>query len=521
MNIGSILTEVAAKHGDQTALVYGDLRRSFHDWNTRANRLSSALRKGGVANADRVAILQRNCPELMESLFATFKAGAIVVPVNARLHPREYQYIIDHSGARAIIATREFYDGLAGIRAGLPKVERIVGVDGAAPGIEGYDTFLAQGSPDNMDATVASDDLCWLFYTSGTTGRPKGAMVTHENLRFMTEHFFSEVDTLGPKDVVLHAGPLTHGSGLWTLPITRGAPVQVINDAVSFDPEHIFRLIERHRVTHIAFIAPTMITMLLRSPAIDKFDMSSLRFIGYGGSNMHVEDLKRAIGKWGPVLCQIYGQGECPMTISMLRPSDHVLDGSLVQEQRLASAGRPRAGIEVVVLDENDRPVRKDVIGEIALRGPVVMKGYWQDAKATADAFKNKWYHTGDLGKFDADNYVYLLDRKKELIISGGANIYPREVEEVLLMHPDVIEVAVIGIPDRLWGESVLALLRTRSSAPIPEQELIELCREHLAGYKKPRYFVFVSDLPKNAYGKIMKRELRQQYAEKFAVNAR
>ena len=518
MNVGSILSKVAAQHPERAALVYGEVRRTFREFNERTNRLASRFIRMGLAKGNRVAILQRNCPELLECLFASFKAGGIAVPINARLHPREYQYIIDHSGAKIVVYTKEFRDGIASIRENLPKVEKLICVDGASPDAEAYDAVLGCGTPDNVDIDMTPGDVCWFFYTSGTTGRPKGAMVTHGNLQFMTDHYFSEVYPLTPDDVVLHAGPLTHGSGLWALPITRGAPIQVINDAPSFDPAHIFRLIERHRVTQIAFIAPTMITMLLRSPEIDKYDLSSLRFLGYGGSNMLVEDLKRAVGKFGPILCQIYGQGECPMTISMLAPSDHVLGDDPAVEQRLASAGRVRAGIEVAVLDENNRPVANGTIGEVCLRGPVVMNGYWQDPKATGEAFKGNWYHAGDLGKFDDDGYLYLLDRKKELIISGGANIYPREVEEVLLLNPDVVEVAVIGVPDRLWGESVLALVRTRDGSTVTEEALVELCREHLAGYKKPRFFRFVTDLPKNAYGKTLKRELRQRYAAEFAA---
>ncbi len=517
MNIGSILSTAAARHPEHIAVIYKGQQRSFRAFNQRANRLASALRSMGLAKGDRVAVLQRNCPELMETMFASFKAGGVVVPINARLHPREYQFIIAHSGAKFVVFTKEFADGMAAVRAELPEVSCFIGVDGGASDTLCYDDLLAAGAPDDADAETAEGDVCWFFYTSGTTGRPKGAMVTHGNLRFMTDHYLSEVYPLLPQDMVLHAGPLTHGSGLWMLPITLGGATQVINDSPSFDPEHIFGLIERHKVSKIAFVAPTMITMLLRSPAIARFDLSSLKFIGYGGANMLVEDLKRAIRQWGPMLCQIYGQGESPMTISMLERQDHVLSEDPRIEQRLASAGKVRAGISVTVLDENARPVSVGEIGEVCITGPVVMKGYWRDDVATAEAFKGGIYHTGDLARFDEDGYLYLLDRKKEMIISGGANIYPREVEEILALHPDVVEVAVIGIPDRLWGESVLALVRPRENAAVTEGSLIALCQENLAGYKKPRYFRFVDDLPKNAYGKILKRELKQHYAAEFA----
>jgi acyl-CoA synthetase (AMP-forming)/AMP-acid ligase II len=509
MNIGSVLTRAAQRSPDRTAIIHGDLSRTYRDFNARANRLASRLHAAGVRNGDRVAILQRNCPELLETLFATFKAGAITVPINARLHPKEYAYILDDSGAKALIFTEEFGDGISSVRGELPAIDTFVCVGNAPEWAERYEQYLADGDATDRDADCADDDVAWLFYTSGTTGKPKGAMDSHGNLQFMSDHYPKEVYQLKADDIVMHPGPLTHGSGLWAIPITAGAGTHLIPTATSFDPDHIFGLIQKHRVTKIAFIAPTMITMLLNAPNIGKYDLSSLRFLGYGGSPMYVEDLKRAVKRWGPVLCQIYGQGEAPMTISMLTPEQHRLTSDPNYEKRMASAGKAREDITVAVLDENDQVLPDDQIGEVSLRGDVVMKGYWNKPEATAEAFKNSWYHTGDLGKRDSDGFYYLLDRKKELIISGGANVYPREVEEVLLLHEGVLEVAVIGIPDRLWGESVMAVVRPRAGAKVTEAELLDLCRNHLAGYKKPRFIRFQHDLPKSGYGKILKRELK------------
>ena len=516
MNIGSVLRNAARAAPKRVAVIHGDLRRTYQDVNARADRLASALEGAGLRRGDRVAILQRNCPELLETLFAIFKAGAIAVPINARLHPKEFAYILADSGAKAVIFTEEFASGLDSVRGELPELAVMVCAGAAPAWARSYDAFLAAGAPLHTDVDCAADDIAWLFYTSGTTGKPKGAMVTHANLAFMSDHFPREVYRLRGDDVVMHAAPLTHGSDLWALPITAGCGTHVIPVTASFDPEQIFKLIEAECVTVIAFLAPTMITMLLNSPAIDRYDMSSLRFIGYGGSPMYVEDLKRAVRCWGPIFCQIYGQGETPMTISMLTPDDHRLSSDPLAESRLASAGRAREDIIVAILDDADREVGPDQIGEIAIRGDVVMRGYWNKPEASQAAFKNGWYHTGDLGKRDADGYIYLLDRKKELIISGGANIYPREVEEALLLHPGVLEVAVIGIPDRLWGESVVAVVRPRPGAVPTEKELIELCHQHLARYKKPRFFRFAADLPKNAYGKILKRELKEQIASEM-----
>ncbi len=511
MNIGSLLTKAASSAPEHVCTIYRDVRRTYQETNDRANRLASAIQRAGISRGDRVVILQHNCPELLESIFGIFKAGAVAVPVNSRLHPKEYAYIIADSGAKAVIFTGEFAAGLASVRSEIPSAGLYICIGDSPPFAQNFEVFLTSGDVSFEDELQQAGDIAWLFYTSGTTGKPKGAMVTHGNLQFMTDRYPREVYSLGAKDVVMHAGPMTHGSGLWALPITAAAATQLIPSGRSFDPDHILKLVQDERVTKIAFIAPTMITMLLNSPAIGKYDTSSLRFIGYGGSPMYLEDLKRAIHAFGPVFCQIYGQGESPMTISMLTPDDHRLAMSGAAQERLASAGRVRKDITVAVLDSEDRELRDNEIGEIAIKGDVVMSGYWKKPEATEEAFKNGWYHTGDLGKRDSDGFLYLLDRKKELIISGGANIYPREVEEVLLLHPGVLEVAVIGVPDQLWGESVMAVVRLRPGAAPADSELGALCREHLAGYKKPRFFRYVTDLPKNGYGKILKRELKQQ----------
>jgi acyl-CoA synthetase (AMP-forming)/AMP-acid ligase II len=516
MNIGSLLTKAAKSVPQHTAIIYGDLRRTYRDTNARADRMASALERAGVGKGDRVAILQHNCPELLETLFAIFKVGGTAVPINSRSHPKEFAYIIADSGAKAVVFTEEFAAGIDLVHAEIGGVKLFVCIGGSPAWAQSFDAFLATGAATHADADCDNDDLAWLFYTSGTTGKPKGAMVSHGNLQFMTDHYPREVYKLRDDDVVMHAGPMTHGSGLWILPITAGGGTHLIPTSRSFDPGQIFSLIETQRVTKIAFIAPTMITMLLNSAAVDKYDTSSLRFVGYGGSPMYVEDLKRAVKRFGPVFCQIYGQGESPMTITMLTPEDHRLRDDPLAEKRLASAGRVREDIVVAVLDENDKELGPDKIGEIAIRGDVVMKGYWNKPEATEEVFKNGWYHTGDLGTCDEGGYIYLLDRKKELIISGGANIYPRELEEVLLLHPGVLEVAVIGLPDRLWGESVMAVVRPRPGADPTEDELFELCRSNLAGYKKPRYFRFVSDLPKSGYGKILKRELKAEIMEEM-----
>jgi acyl-CoA synthetase (AMP-forming)/AMP-acid ligase II len=363
MNIGSVLTHAARSSPDRVAVIYGDLRRNYRDLNSRANQLADSLRHTQIGKGDRVAVLQRNCPELLETLFASFKVGAAAVPMNARLHPKEVAYILQDSSAKAVIFTDEFSNSLDSVRRELSSTTTFVCIGKAPAWSVNYDAFIAGGDGTDRDVDCAQDDLAWLFYTSGTTGKPKGAMESHGNLQFMCNHYPREVYRLRDDDIVMHAGPLTHGSGLWAIPVTAGSGTHLIPTSVSFDPDYIFSLIQKHRVTKIAFIAPTMITMLLNAPSLRQYDLSSLRFLGYGGSPMYVEDLKRAIAQWGPILCQIYGQGETPMTISMLTPEDHRLTGTAEDEVRLASAGRAREDISVVILDENDRELGDDQIG--------------------------------------------------------------------------------------------------------------------------------------------------------------
>ena len=509
MNIGSLLTKASRLHGDRLAIQYGEQRLTYAELDQRIGRLAQALQILGVRPGDRVAIVQRNGPTLFETLLACFRAGAVAVPINVRLHPEEVAFICQDSGTRVLVATGEYAASALQARKQIPELQ-LVGVESIAGALD-YETLLSAADSLNADADVDPNDLAWLFYTSGTTGTPKGAMLTHGNLLAMTMNYYADVNPIAPEDVVLHAAPLTHGSGLYGLPAIAKGATNVILHTPSFDPEMVFKLVQDLRVTTIAFLAPTQIKMLLNGP-YRSYDLSSLRCIAYGGGPMYVEDMKQAVEAFGPVLVQIYGQGESPMTISYLRREEHVTHGDPVAEQRLASAGIPRTDVEVRIVDDDDREVAAGKIGEITARGSVVMAGYWNRPDATAETLRGGWLHTGDIGMMDAQGYLYLLDRKKDMIISGGNNIYPREIEEVLLGHPAVYEVAVIGVPDPLWGESVKAIIALRPGMALTEEELNAFCRQHLASYKKPRTVEFVPQLPKNAYGKILKRELREQY---------
>ena len=451
---------------------------------------------------------------MLVSMFACFKAGCGAVPINYRLHPNEFSFIIDHSDAAAVILSPEFNEALRDCRERLPKVRHFITLAGSRNGLLDYGNLLSRESDQSIDADVHPDDLAWLFYTSGTTGMPKGAMLTHRNLLAMTMNFYADIcPGFGPGDVALHAAPLSHGSGCYALPNIGKAAANVVLEAKSFDPELIFKTIEQYRVTNM-FAAPTMINLMINSPAVDRYDHGSLKALNYGGAPMLVEDLKAAIAKLGPCLVQLFGQAESPMTITYLPHKDHIVDGTPEQITRLASAGFARTDVEVKILDSNRKELPAGETGEIATRSDLVMKGYWRNPEATAETIVNGWLYTGDMGYIDDNGYLFIMDRSKDMIISGGENIYPREIEEVLIRHSAVREVAVIGIPDPKWGEAIKAIVAQNPGISVTEQELIDFCKDNIASYKKPKSVDFVDELPKNNYGKILKRELRAEYWE-------
>jgi len=327
----------------------------------------------------------------------------------------------------------------------------------------------------------------------------------------MTMAFFADMSPLGSDDAILHAAPLSHGSGLYLLPNIAKAANNVIPETRSFDPKTICETIQERKITNM-FAAPVMVKMLITWPEIDKYDLSSLKCLVYGGAPMHVEDLKEAMRKLPKCLVQLYGQGEAPMTISYLGKEEHLLEGTPEQMERLKSAGIAHTDVEMKIFDENGNELPPGEIGEVVCRGEVVMKGYWKNPEATKETLRGGWLHTGDLGRMDGRGYIYLLDRSKDMLISGGENIYCREVEEVILRHPAVHEVAVIGVPDEAWGESVKAIVALKPGMKAAEGEIIDFCKQNLASFKKPRSVEFIDELPKSSTGKVLKRELREKY---------
>ena len=448
----------------------------------------------------------RNNPEYAVALFGILRAGLVVVPVNAKLHARELAFILGNAECAALVFGEEH---AAQVESALAEARPrlLVRVGAGTQGVP-FEELLAAGHPSFSDADVQPGDLAWLFYTSGTTGFPKGAMLTHRNLVAMTVSCLADVCSFQPEDVVLHAAPLSHGSGLYLLAMVARGADNLISHRPHFDPADVLATVERERVTVLGFVAPTMIVMLLDAPG--SYDTSSLRRIVYGGAPIHAEHAREAARRFGPVLCQIYGQGEAPMTISYLRPEDH----ALALDAEIVPAGIPRSDVELRLVGDDGSEVSRGQEGEVAVRGDVVMAGYWRDEEATARSLRDGWLHTGDIGRLDERGFLLLLDRKHDMIISGGSNIYPREVEEALTQHAAVREACVFGLPDRLWGESVAAAVVVRAGATVTADELVAHCRAVLAGFKKPKAVHFVDELPKNAYGKVLRRELKERFAE-------
>ena len=503
MNLAQLLLRAARAAPTDPALALGaQVLTDYAGLAARAAALAGALRgRFGLAPGDRVALVLRNCPQAVELLYACWFAGLAAVPVNAKLHAREFHYILSDSGCRLAFATPELAEVLGGLE-DLPELLEIIDVEGPA--------FAPLRDHEPLPpAEAAPDDLAWLFYTSGTTGQPKGAMLSHRNLLAMTLCYFADVDRIDPGDCILHAAPISHGSGLYITPHVAGGALHVIPESGGFDPEEVCGLLRRHRGATI-FAAPTMAKRLIDHPGAPAAAAEGLKTIVYGGGPMYVEDLKRGLATLGNVFVQIYGQGESPMTITSLTRAQHADRGHPRYEARLASVGRAQTSVEVRVAGPDDAALPPGELGEVLARGDSVMTGYWQRPEASAETLRGGWLHTGDLGVLDEEGFLTLKDRSKDVIISGGANIYPREIEEVLQGHPGVLECAVIGRPHAEWGEEVVAYVVPRAGAALEAAELDALCLANIARFKRPRRYRFPKALPKNNYGKILKTELRR-----------
>ena len=486
MNLAGWLWQQGQSAPDAPALFLGEeLVANYGGFQAQAAGVAGWLASQGVRSGDRVAIFMKNVPEYLPVLYGIWAAGAVAVPINAKLHGREAAFILDNSGAGIVFATAAEAAVLN------PCAVRIVSLGDGLP----------QGAPADVTAR-GPDDLAWLFYTSGTTGQPKGVQITHGMLAAMADSYQSDVDCVTPQDAAIYAAPLSHGAGLYNLMHVRMGARHVFPASGGFDAAEVLDLAAIHGRAHM-FAAPTIVTRLTSYAAAAGRDGAGLRTVVYAGGPMYVADILRARAQFGEVFVQIYGQGECPMAITVLPRSVIADEGHARWRERLASVGVAQSGMEVRI--DGGGPV-----GEIMVRGAAVMPGYWRNDAATAETLRDGWLATGDVGALDADGYLTLMDRSKDMIISGGSNIYPREVEEVLLLHPNVSEVSVVGRAHPDWGEEVVACVVGQAT----EAELDSLCRDHIARFKAPKAYVWLDSLPKNNYGKVLKTELRVQVAD-------
>jgi long-chain acyl-CoA synthetase len=504
MNVARLLLRTASVFPERTAIMLGEKQQlNYRELGRRAASIAASLKSDpGLSPGHRVALFMSNDVAYLEILYGIWWAGLVAVPINAKLHPKEAAYILENAGAACLFCSDDLAAGIEPIADTLPALRRVY--------VAGSDDYarLQRATPAPLTPR-APDDVAWLFYTSGTTGFPKGVMQTHCNLLTMTSCYFTDVDDVAPGDAMVYAAPFSHGAGLYHFPYLLLGAMHVIPESRGFEPEELCRLSKSIGQLTL-FAAPTMVKRLVEHIDTHSASPTGFKTIIYGGGPMYTEDIRKALSVMGNRFVQIYGQGECPMTITALS-REHLADTTHPRWlERIASVGIAQSMVEVITTDDQGVALPPGEIGEIRVRGDVVMAGYWNNPEASAAALQDGWLRTGDVGRMDEDGFLTLHDRSKDLIISGGANIYPREVEEVLLRHPDVHEVSVIGKPDAEWGEVVVAFVVAKQ---VTVAELDALCLAHIARFKRPKHYHFIDALPKNNYGKVLKTALREQLA--------
>ena len=516
MNLATFLTQVARRDPDGVALVMGDTRWTWAEFDARTDALAAALQdRLGLQKGDRVMCQSQNCLEMMQAMFAVWRAGGVWVPANFRQTPDEVVYLTQASGARGLICNAAFPDHAAACQAACPDLAWTLSIDAA-----GFGPSVQALSADHMGrkpqvAAVDRDDPCWFFFTSGTTGRPKASVLTHGQMAFVvTNHLADLMPGLTPADASLVVAPLSHGAGVHQLTqVARGVKT-VLMPSDRFDGDMVWRLVRDWRISTM-FTVPTIVKLLVEHPATATADLSSLRYVIYAGAPMYREDQKRALATLGPVLVQYFGLGEVTGNITVLPAWAHDADDATA---RLGTCGFPRTGIEVQIQDDRGTEVASGETGEICVIGPAVFAGYHDNPRANAESFRDGWFRTGDLGHVDEAGYLYITGRQSDMFISGGSNVYPREIEEKLLTHPAISEAAVLGMPDPLWGEVGWAVCVPREGARVTEDELGAFLDGKLSRYKLPKRFVMWDALPKSAYGKITKKMIRDELARRGEI---
>ena len=505
MNVAEWLAASARLRPDAPALLTGfDLDADYRTFARRSAAIGAGLsRDYGIAPGDRVALFATNCTQYLECLYGSWWVGAVAIPINAKLHGREAAWICSDAGAKLAFISDDTAGALMEAKGDLPTAMKTLSVDS--------ETYRAmregEGSPAPLEREV--DDLAWLFYTSGTTGRPKGVMLSHGNLVAMTMCYLADVDHATPDDASLYAAPISHGAGLYNFPHVRMGGRHVVPESRGFDPDEVLNL-GRQLGNVVMFAAPTMVRRLVDTARRRGENGEGLRTIIYGGGPMYLADIRDAIATMGQRFVQIYGQGESPMTIAALGREWHQRTDHPRYLDRLASVGTAQSVMSVRITGADGKELAPGETGEVEAKGTAVMLGYWNNPKANAETLKDGWLRTGDVGRLDEDGFLTLSDRSKDVIISGGTNIYPREVEEALLTHEDVREVSVIGVPDPDWGETVVACVVLEEGAAADDAKLDAHCLASIARFKRPKRYVYLDALPKNNYGKVLKTSLRE-----------
>ena len=510
MNLAHFLTQAARRHPDGIGFVWGERQWTWAEMEARVEAMAAALAtEFGIAKGDRVLVQSANSNQMFESMFACFRLGAVWVPTNYRQSPAEVAYLARASGARGMICGAAFPDHAAACRQESEALDFVISI-GAADFGPDYDALVEKylGTKQRC-APVERDDPCWFFFTSGTTGRPKAAVLTHGQMAFvLTNHLCDLMPGTGPDDASLVVAPLSHGAGIHQLAQVAHGAKTILPAGERLDVSAVWSLVEKWKVTN-AFTVPTILKMLVEDPAVDRFDHSSLRYVIYAGAPMYRTDQIHALKKLGPVLVQYFGLGEVTGNITVLPPALHTLEDG--PAARIGTCGFERTGMQVQIQDEQGNEVASGQTGEICVIGPAVFAGYHDNPKANAKAFRDGWFRTGDLGHMDAEGFVYITGRSSDMYISGGSNIYPREIEEKILIHPAIAEVAVLGVPDPKWGEVGIAVCVARQGARVEEGALRDFLADRIARYKMPKRFVFWDEMPKSAYGKIAKKLIREE----------
>jgi acyl-CoA synthetase (AMP-forming)/AMP-acid ligase II len=509
MNLANFLHQAARRHRHEIGFVWGDATWTWGDLVRRVDAMAAALAARGIGKGDRVLVQSKNCNQMFESMFACFQLGAIWVPANFRQTPDEVAYLAQSSGASALMCHRDFPEHVAAVREAAPGIRFVISIGSSEFG-EDYDALVAGYSGESVPmATVEHDDPCWFFFTSGTTGRPKAAVLTHGQMAFVvTNHLCDLMPGTTHQDASLVVAPLSHGAGVHQLTqVARGVKT-VLLSSERFDIDEAWRLVETWRITNL-FTVPTIVKMLTEHPSVDVHDHSSLRYVIYAGAPMYREDQKHALRKLGKVLVQYFGLGEVTGNITALPPALHEPEDG--PDVKIGTCGYERTGMQVSVQDGQGQEVAPGETGEICVCGLAVFAGYYNNPDANAKAFRDGWFRTGDLGHVDEEGYLYITGRASDMYISGGSNVYPREIEEKILTHPAIAEVAILGVPDRTWGEVGVAVCVMRAQADVSESELLAWMEGKVARYKLPKRVFFWEALPRSAYGKITKKDIRAE----------